>query len=328
MEQTIEQATHVPEIEMHQPSTLTARAANRASRMLNRLATARPDGFLAFAASVEHGLDKNDPIIKIRNLGFLFLLSSLFVIVLTVIPVVVSLPTLPSSPYPRWYGVNDIIRLLEPIIALPFQLLIFLHAEDKLNKMSAGKKTIVVTFFAVFVAIYQQGAGFHSAATMFKNSIVTLKNQDNSTTLFPIITEIYQWQRDTWEHRVAHYIYASGGILLSFLFAFLFQDFGQPEGVSDKIARIVWGLSSLLYGIVIGAVAIQFPSGSIVALVLILVYGFGILGSFMYTKEVKPLVFGTRIVVQFYILSYAIAFIIVLIWIAINNGDATVSRND
>ena len=67
-------------------------------------------------------------LVHARRIGILFLASNIFVIILTVIPVLVEMPDVKSSPYPEWYSWSDIIRLLEPIVALPFQILLFLES--------------------------------------------------------------------------------------------------------------------------------------------------------------------------------------------------------
>ena len=160
---------------------------------------------------------------------------------------------------------------------------------------------------------------------MFKHSIDTLRDDPNAVDAYPIIDDIHSWMRNDWEHLISHYMYAAGGILLSFLFAFLYRDFSVPDGIrSDFKACAIWVSASISYAIVIGSVAIQFIRGSIVALVLIIVYGFGVLGTFLFRYESRPFLYGSRLVIQFYMMSYAFALVIVVGWMA-KNGLA--SRN-
>jgi len=100
-------------------------------------------------------------------LGLLFMLSNLFTIVLTVIPVLSNLPFF----YLSWFGLEDIIRFLEPMIAIIFQLLIF--AETNCLK-TPRKHLLEIVFFSVSAGLYQQGAGYHSSSNMFKHCIETL----------------------------------------------------------------------------------------------------------------------------------------------------------
>ena len=325
------------QVELQPLPPLRERAANRASKLLNRLSRLGTDNqaaFKIFAASIDRDLEQDDPLLKIKTIGILFLLSNIFVVILTIIPVVVKTSPISNPPYPSWYGSNDVLRLLEPIIALPLQLLLLLQAPiftTNINREGALLKYFLVTVFAACAAVYQQGAGFHSASILFKSSIVTLRNQDGAVAAYPIIEEIYDWMRNEWEHLIAHYMYAAGGIALSFLYAYVFRQVGvsaELGGVKDWKIRSIYGSAFFLYGIIVGSVAIQFLSGSIVALVLIIVYGFGVLGGYLMRKEGrKALVFGNRIVLQSYLASYFFAFLIVIGWIIANKGDVTASRN-
>lgn len=65
------------------------------------------------------------------------------------------------------------------------------------------------------------------------------------------------------------------------------------------------------------SVSIQFVKGSIVSFVLSLVYGCGVLGGFLYWKN-DGLVIGKRVVIQYYVFSYAVALIITIGWVAKN----------
>jgi hypothetical protein len=88
----------------------------------------------------------------------------------------------------------------------------------------------------------------------------------------------------------------------------------------------LWLLAALLYGLCIGFVSIQFIKGSIVSFCLTIIYGFCILGTYLYTQERKDWkLFGKRVVIQYYIISYIVALIITIGWVA-KNG--LVSRNE
>ena len=108
----------------------------------------------------------------------------------------------------------------------------------------------------------------------------------------------------------------------------LFRSFINPTGISDKKTLTVWALASISYGCIIAAVAIQYPSGFFVALSLIFVWGFGVLGGFLYKSDSQTFkgykLFGYCIVLQYYIFAYSIALIIIIFWVSFNGFD---SRN-
>jgi hypothetical protein len=112
------------------------------------------------------------------------------------------------------------------------------------------------------------------------------------------------------------------------LYAILFRSFINPAGISDRKTLTVWGLASILYGCAIDAVAIEYPSGFFVAFPLIFVWGFGILGYFLYKSDTNTLKgiksFGYCVVLQYYIFAYLIALVIIIIWLSLNGFD---SRN-
>ncbi len=67
----------------------------------------------------------------------------------------------------------------------------------------------------LFSAIYQQGAGLHSGAALFKKPVKIYRNTFETTSINYIsLNAIYSWIRDTWEHEISHYIYAAGGWFL------------------------------------------------------------------------------------------------------------------
>ncbi|KAI8917404.1 hypothetical protein BC831DRAFT_142705 [Entophlyctis helioformis] len=165
----------------------------------------------------------------------------------------------------------------------------------------------------VSAALYQQGAGFHSAANMFKHAIETVLEEPKAAELYPILVDIKSWMRDTWEHIISHYMYAVGGIFISWINAYVFRNYVVSK--VDRHAIIAWIVNSILYGLIIGSVAIEFPKGSIVALALIIGYGFVILGSHLYRKGDWQLSsFARRPVIQSYVVSYMVALIVVLGW--------------
>ncbi|KAI8910882.1 hypothetical protein EDD86DRAFT_173192, partial [Gorgonomyces haynaldii] len=241
---------------------------------------------------------------NLDRLCLLFSLSSFFQIILTIVPVLAELPDF-TAPYPGWYGLADLIRLLEPIVALPLHLLLF---TDMLKYLNPSERLWMTVLFGVSVALYQQGAGFHSASNMFKHSVETLSKNATAAQQYPQLVDIYQWMRDEWEHLISHYMYAVGGILISWIYCFGFRNL-ESEPL-DRSQRIKWLVCSLLYSIIVTAVAVQFISGYVVALVLICVYGFGVVGGFLYWKRDYK---GKRVIVHYFLHSYLMSFVLVII---------------
>jgi hypothetical protein len=101
---------------------------------------------------------------------------------------------------------------------------------------------------------------------------------------YPILTDIYSWMRDLWEHNISHYWYAFGAVGMACVWAWAYRDVYLPSGLTTRTDRALWLLAALLYGVTIGLVAVQFPAGSLVALVFLGGYGFGVVGSALYRR--------------------------------------------
>ncbi|KAH6601293.1 hypothetical protein BASA61_002063 [Batrachochytrium salamandrivorans] len=207
-------------------------------------------------------------------LGGLLLTSTIITLFFVTFTIFATLPNIPTRR-PGWYVGNDILRLLEPIVTLPFQFFILLESGIFQRRLNLGN-TIAIVVFMVAAALYQQGAGLHTASIMFKHTIQTAVDDADAGSLLPLLLEIKSWIRDLWEHIISHYI---------------------------------------------------FPKGSIVALCLITIYGFMILGSFLYYRGYLTLnKLGSLPVLQSYFGSYIVGLVIVICWI-VKSGGFT-SRNE
>jgi hypothetical protein len=148
------------------------------------------------------------------RIGWLFLLSNSITIIFTALPVLIEMPDLLQGVDRRdWYGVDDIFRLLEPILVAPVQFMILLESQYYIGKamnpiqpINSKRTALLTLWFTLGMAIYQQGAGFHSAANMIKNAIETVRDKPNALTLYPVIREIHSWTRDLWQHIISHYM--------------------------------------------------------------------------------------------------------------------------
>lgn len=167
-------------------------------------------------------------------------------------------------------------------------------------------------------AVYVQGAGFHSASAMFKQPVKALLQLRPDVTG---LSDIYTWMRDAWEHIYSHYLYAAGGVGMSFAQAYAFRNALVPKGIVSMIDVTIWICASIVYGLIIGSIAVQFIWGSTVVFVFLIVYGFGILGFFtVYNYRSQAFSLGKRFVLQYFMFAYGIAFVITVIWIGIAKG--------
>lgn len=93
-----------------------------------------------------------------------------------------------------------------------------------------------------------------------------------------------------------------------------------PLGRAPKAMLV---LSSLGHSILMTGVAVDYPSGLLVALIFLIVFGFGVIGgNLIRLREVDPksVQFGYFPVLHYFLLSYALTFVFVLTYIAMVGG--------
>lgn len=252
---------------------------------------------------------------KDLTIGKLILSINVITIILTFLPVLLDFPSIYRQ---EWFGVADLIRLLEPLLILPLNLAVFLQGisepvilERKSTKLNVG----LIIWFGISAALYQQGAGYHSGAAMFKQVFRNIKDEVAlkvaDADINKLALDAYDYSREVWEHTISHYMYALGGVLLSFLNAFMFRKHGALE--LSRLSKLIWILCILTYGVTIAAVAIQYPYGGIPGFILIVVYGIGILGFYLIRKPGWKIP-GRYLVIQHYICSYLLALVILVPW--------------
>jgi hypothetical protein len=108
------------------------------------------------------------------------------------------------------------------------------------------------------------------------------------------------------------------------VYAYSFKDFVFLNGIKDKTIRAIWIIASILYGIIVSLVSIQYQYGFYVSFGLIFVYGFLVLGRNLW-KTGKAFVFGHILIYQYYIFSYVVALVVIVIYISLNG---LTSRNE
>ncbi|KAI7866822.1 hypothetical protein BDF14DRAFT_1808254 [Spinellus fusiger] len=254
-----------------------------------------------------------------HQLAWLMLLTALSTLLLTIIPVVASLPQITF-----WFNGNTLWRLFDPIITLPLNLLIM----TKASAIASGGKprycgfiserSVGWAFWAIGAGIYVQGHGLHTAAALFKHPI-QMFNEDHPELVaqYPILYEMYLNMEDLWEHKIAHYMYAVGGMWMTWAQLFVFRN--QVHGPLPKSTTALWILGSIGYGLLLAGVAIEFPVGLIVGLVYTLFLSTVCLCIILVNKRNIPkgglLTMGRRMVPQFYLGACAIGFVIIIGWI-------------
>lgn len=153
---------------------------------------------------------------------------------------------------------------------------------------------------------------------MFKHPLKKYLNENVQMWEVRDLHMFYYWMRDTWEHYISHHIYAAGGLIMAAVHAYAYRKVYLPQGI-EKTDRLLWLLASALYGIIIGAVAIQFPLGSIVAFTFLLAYGFGIVGVYL-VRLGRWISWGERFVLQYFLLAYIVGLVIVIGWVILVGG--------
>ena len=234
------------------------------------------------------------PKLNLKLLFSLYLIQTTFTLLLTAIPVLVKTPS-------GLFGINDFIRLIEPIIALPLQYAI-------LHQSNPSIKTISI--FLVFASIYQQGSGYHSSFTLAKNLLRFIYPAYIESTDLLALHSLY---RDLWEHILSHYIYAFGYLIMSCIYIIQYRNTSQEL---NKIEKVIFCAAVVILGLLVGAVSIDFTGGSYVGL-CITISSVIILTVYLVVKDgVKSLVDGfKRPVLRYYLYSMLIGLFIITVWI-------------
>ncbi|KAI8329826.1 hypothetical protein BC941DRAFT_463613 [Chlamydoabsidia padenii] len=137
---------------------------------------------------------------------------------------------------------------------------------------------------------------------------------------YSILYQIYSNMRDLWEHIIAHYMYAFGGMIMSWAQLFTFRH--QVHGPLTLGTKVVFMLGSLVYGLLLAGIAIEFPYGLYVGLIYSIVIGLiCVLLIIRRRNGLRPygdlFTIAPRMVPQFYLGACIVGLVIVIIWIAI-----------
>lgn len=194
------------------------------------------------------------------KLLFVFFACNFFwTLIMTAIPVLVNLKPQnyynpkgnlsPTQGTNDWYSSSDVMRLVEPLIGLPFQLILLLCTgmfEQWHNDNFA--KALILTW-ALSAALYETGAGFHSASNMFKNALETYITDDEMKNYDDNLIPLYYYMRTVWEHNYAHYMYASGYAGMQICCCIAYSDKFQDTSSKFDIQTICFlFIAAIIYG--------------------------------------------------------------------------------
>ena len=254
-----------------------------------------------------------------RQILFVILIANLWTLVLTTVPVIANLgPNDYYAHHPNWYAGNDVMRFIEPIGGTILQFFVLFQSGIFKENMNTSSM-ICVGVFMFGLALYGQGAGFHSSSNMFKNALETIiTNDDDNSDLH----DLWFYMRVIWEHAISHYLYAIGYAIMNLCQFFAYRHIKAPYLGLTKAGKGLLISASIIYALLIAGVAIEFPSGTIVALIYLLVVGVCVVGGFIVMEHRNgdkdiAVHFGMRPIVHHFALSYVIALIIVVVWMCL-----------
>lgn len=262
------------------------------------------------------------------NLFLLFFVSNIWTFILTVLPVFASIgPTTYYSGHPGWYTGNDVVRFIEPFGGFIFNFYLF-ERSGIFARTRSVSDSLVVFIFLFGCALFGQGAGFHSASNMFKHSTEGIMHFHDDVA----VRDEYYWIRTVWEHEVSHYIYAVGYAIVAACQAWVYRDHKF-----ERLPDCTWygGFSPLLilaaivYGALLTGIAAEFPSGVVVMICYLGLYGFCGIGGYLlheYYFLGRQFAFGERPVLHYFLLSYVLSFTFLMAYIGLVGGLHTRSQ--
>ncbi|KAF9654247.1 hypothetical protein BDM02DRAFT_66776 [Thelephora ganbajun] len=232
-------------------------------------------------------------------------LSSTFFLLFVLLPVVIP-DERTQIDFPR-FGLNDLLRTLDPFINFPILYLLFTSARP------APSKTLM-TLFALSSVLFIFGSTAHTMSALLKHSIEQIRVAEGASKI-PAVEEAYGYTRNVWEHIVSHYMYAAGIFFASVLIVIVhFRASYPPVSI---LRGWMLAYSGILSGILYALVSTQLPYAPLI-------------GIAVFASVTATLVFflwkegdfgigrcATRPIPQIYALSTTLALILTIVWTAI-----------
>lgn len=247
--------------------------------------------------------------------------STVWTAVLVTLPVSANVgPDNYYEGHSQWYTGDDVLRFIEPVGGLLWNSIILYHS-GIIWKPLDERSMLLIGLYLFGCSLYLQGGAFHSAATMFKNALQTIRDDRDDDSL----DALNYYIRNVWEHGVAHYLYAVGLIIMHMVIMYCYRDIRAPESGLSLVGRLLLTISCTAMAFLAFAVSLQFPSGTIVGFLYLFLYGICTLGGYLVylyrNGERKALTeFGHLPVLHHFFVGYVVAFVGLLCWIIYKDG--------
>ena len=232
-------------------------------------------------------------------------LSSTFFLLFILLPVVI--PEDRAQFVSPRFGLNDLLRIVDPFINYPILYLLFNSARPTPSKT-------LTALFAFSSVLFIFGSTAHTMSALLKRSIEQIRVAEGATTI-PAVEEAYDYTRNIWEHIIGHYMYAAGIFFASILVVVVHFRASYPP--VPILRGWMLAYSGTLSGVLYALVSTQLPYapligigvfGSVTATIVFFLWKEGDLG----TRRC-----ATRPIPQIYAWGTALAFILTIVWTAI-----------
>src|SRR5437660_7567517 len=110
-------------------------------------------------------------------------------------------------------------------------------------------------------------------------------------------------------------MYAFGSVIISWSQILAFRNQIHNK-IKSNIYLTLWISSGVLYSLLLAAVSIEFPKGTIVGLIY-LVFMSAMLSIYLYRTDTL-FSRGRKLVLQSYLIGFLISLLILIIWISVN----------
>ncbi|KAF9787110.1 hypothetical protein BJ322DRAFT_700683 [Thelephora terrestris] len=239
------------------------------------------------------------------RLVLLSCLSSTFFLLLLLLPVVIP-DDHTQFDFPR-FGVNDLLRILDPFINYPLLYLLF-------NSARPAPSRTLTTLFALSSVLYIFGSTAHTMSALLKHSIEQIKASQGAS-MIPAVEEAYVYTRNVWEHIVGHYMYAAGVFFASVLIVVVHFRASYPPVSVFRGWMLVY--SGTLSGILYALVSTQLPYAPLIGIVVFWSVAATIVFFLWKEGDLGIRRCATRPIPQIYAWSATVALILTIVWTAI-----------
>ena len=232
-------------------------------------------------------------------------LSSTCFLLFILLPVVIPEDHTEFDP-PR-FGLNDLLRIVDPFINFPLLYLLFTSARP------TPSKTVMI-LFAFSSTLYIFGSTAHTMSALLKHSIEAIRESAGASEI-PAVEAAYDYTRNIWEHIIGHYMYAAGIFFASILIVLVhFRASYPPVSI---LRGWMLAYSGILSGILYALVSTQLPYAPLIGIAVFSSVTATIIFFLWKEGDLGVGRCATRPIPQIYALSTSLAFILTVIWTAI-----------